>query len=171
MVEPRLVTVSNSMASDFMHWKRYSISAPSGFIHLEGMKLGTEGVQMVNNRDKIDPVLLKSIDHAGLKIEDMGEEQFKKVEEIALENGILGGQSSEKKKRIMSKPSNLPPSPKPPTHRLPTRVRQPPSSRPLLDSIAASLFVLNWLSWHIVSVSIRWQDPNNNTDTETRCLF
>ena len=100
------------------------------------MKLGTEGVQMVNNRDKIDPVLLKSIDHAGLKIEDMGEEQLKKVEEIALENGILGGQSSEKKKRIMSKPSNLPPSPKPPTHRLPTRVRQPPSSRPLPSSPA-----------------------------------
>ena len=120
-------------------------SAPSGFVHLEGMKLGSGGVQMVNNRDKIDPVLLKFIDHAGLKIEDMGEEQLKKVEEIALENGILGRQSSEKK-GIMSKPSNLPPSPKPPTHRLPTRVRQPPSSRPLLDSIAASLFVLNWLS-------------------------
>jgi len=30
-----------------------------------------------------------------------------------------------------------------------------------LDSIAASLFVWNWL---------RWQDPNNNTDTEARCL-
>ena len=85
---------------------------------------------MVNNRDKIDPVLLKFIDHAGLKIEDMGEEQLKKVEEIALENGILGGQSSEKKKRIMSKPSNLPPSPKPPTHRPPPRVREPPSTRP-----------------------------------------
>ena len=39
-----------------------------------------------------------------------------------------------------------------------------------VDSIAASLFVLNWLSWQIVSDSIRWQDPNNNTDTETRCL-
>ena len=37
-----------------------------------------------------------------------------------------------------------------------------------IDSIAASLFVLNWLSWQIVS--IRWQDPNNNNDTETRCL-
>ena len=37
-----------------------------------------------------------------------------------------------------------------------------------IDSIAPSLFVLNWLSWQIVS--IRWQDPNNNTDTETRCL-
>ena len=33
-----------------------------------------------------------------------------------------------------------------------------------LDSIADSLFVLNWLSWQIVS------DTNNNTDTETRCL-
>ena len=30
-----------------------------------------------------------------------------------------------------------------------------------LDSIAASLFVWNLLSWQIVS--IRWQDPNNNT--------
>ena len=37
-----------------------------------------------------------------------------------------------------------------------------------VDSISASLFVLNWLSWQIVS--IRWQDPNNNTDTETKCL-
>ena len=33
-----------------------------------------------------------------------------------------------------------------------------------IDSIAASLFVLNWLSWQIVS--IRWQGPNNNTDTD-----
>ena len=102
-------------------------SAPTDFRHLEGLKLGPEGVQMVNN---IDPVLLKFIDHAGLKIEDMREEQLKKVEEIALENGILGRLSSEKKKGIMSKPSILPPSPKPPTHRPPTRVRQPPSTRP-----------------------------------------
>ena len=39
-----------------------------------------------------------------------------------------------------------------------------------VDSIAASLFVLNWLSWQIVMTDDRWQDPNNNTDTETRCL-
>ena len=108
-------------------------SAPTDFRHLEGLKLGPEGVQMVNN---IDPVLLKFIDHAGLKIEDMREEQLKKVEEIALENGILGRQSSEKKKRIMSKPSILPPSPKPPTHRPPPRVRQSPSTRPLPSSPA-----------------------------------
>ena len=108
-------------------------SAPTDFRHLEGLKLGPEGVQMVND---IDPVLLKFIDHAGLKIEDMREEQLKKVEEIALENGILGKQSSEKKKRIMSKPSILPPSPKPPAHRPPPRVRQSPSTRPLPSSPA-----------------------------------
>ena len=40
-----------------------------------------------------------------------------------------------------------------------------------LDSIAASPFVLNWLMiWYDMKNSIRWQDPNNNTDTETRCL-
>ena len=39
---------------------------------------------------------------------------------------------------------------------------------PHLDSIAASLFVWNWLSWQ--TVSTRWRDPSNNTDTEARCL-
>ena len=45
-----------------------------------------------------------------------------------------------------------------------------------LDSIAASLFENNWLSWQIVSISIsirisiRWQDPNNITDTGARYL-
>ena len=39
---------------------------------------------------------------------------------------------------------------------------------PHLDSVAASLFVWNWLSWQ--KASIRWRDPNNNTDTEARCL-
>ena len=39
---------------------------------------------------------------------------------------------------------------------------------PHLDSIAASLFVWNWLSRQIVS--IRWRGPNNDTDTEATCL-
>ena len=37
-----------------------------------------------------------------------------------------------------------------------------------LESVAASLFVWNCLSWQ--KVSIRWRDPNNNTDSEARCL-
>ena len=39
-----------------------------------------------------------------------------------------------------------------------------------LDSIAASLFENNWLCWQMVSNSIRWQDPNDITDTGARCL-
>ena len=40
-------------------------------------------------------------------------------------------------------------------------------SCPSLDSIAASLFVWNWLSWQIVSVS---DNKIQISDTETRCL-
>ena len=45
---------------------------------------------------------------------------------------------------------------------------------PFIESMAASLFEYNWLSWQIVSYSywycIRWQDPNNIADTEARCF-
>ena len=55
---------------------------------MTGMKLGSQGMEMVDNTDKIDPVLLKFLDHAGLKPEELGESGLEKAREVAVQNGL-----------------------------------------------------------------------------------
>jgi len=110
------------------------ISGPKDFVHVTGMKLGSQGMEMVDNTDKIDPVLLKFLDHAGLKPEELGESGLAKAREVAEQNGLYDhfdkNASEGKKRRAAQRASMLPPPPKTPSRPPPTKPRQSPPSRP-----------------------------------------
>merc|ERR1719270_2541215 len=110
------------------------ISGPKDFVHVAGMKLGSQGMEMVDNTDKIDPVLLKFLEHAGLKPEELGESGLEKAREVAVQNGLYDhfdkNASEGKKRRAAQRASMLPPPPKTPTRPPPTKPRQSPPSRP-----------------------------------------
>ena len=110
------------------------LPGPKDFVHVTGMKLGSQGMEMVDNTDKIDPVLLKFLDHAGLKPEELGESGLAKAREVAVQNGLYDhfdqNASEGKKRRAAQRASMLPPPPKTPTRPPPTKPRQSPPSRP-----------------------------------------
>ena len=101
-----------------------------GFVHVTGMKLGTEVMQMIDNTHMIDPVLLNFLEHAGLKPNNLGEDGLRRARDMAEKNGLYDYEqnaSEERKKRdhqrisMMPQPSKTPPSPPP---------RQPPGPPP-----------------------------------------
>ena len=110
------------------------LPGPKDFVHVTGMKLGSQGMEMVDNTDKIDPVLLKFLDHAGLKPEELGESGLAKAREVAVQNGLYDhfdqNASEGKKRRAAQRASMLPPPPKTPSRPPPTKPRQSPPSRP-----------------------------------------
>jgi len=115
-------------------FKPGDIGAPMGFVHVTGMKLGTEGMQMVDNTHMIDPVLLNFLEHAGLKPNDLGEEGLKRAKDMAEQHGLYQeyeqNASEGKKKRDKQRISMMPQPPKTPSGPPPMKPRQPPGPPP-----------------------------------------
>jgi len=115
-------------------FKPGDISAPTNFLHVTGMKLGSDGMQMVDNTHMIDPVLLNLLEHAGLKPNEMGEEGLRKAKEVAEKNGLYKeyeqNASEGKKKRDHQRISMMPQPPKTPSGPPPMKPRQPPGPPP-----------------------------------------
>ena len=97
------------------------------------MKLGSEGMQMVDNSHLIDPVLLNFLKHANLDPDVLGQDAILKAKDMAEKHGLYEvyeqNASESKKQRDRQRISMLPPPPpgprvKPPTPGL--RGKPPP---------------------------------------------
>merc|ERR1719234_646325 len=123
-------------------FKPGDIGAPMGFVHVTGMKLGSEGMQMVDNTHMIDPVLLNFLEHAGLKPNDLGEAGLRKAKDMAEKHGLYEeyeqNASEGKKKRDQQRISMMPQPPKAPSGPPPTKPRQPPGPPPSRPPLGGS---------------------------------
>merc|ERR1719234_1284464 len=124
-------------------FKPGDIGAPMGFVHVTGMKLGSEGMQMVDNTHMIDPVLLNFLEHAGLKPNDLGEAGLRKAKDMAEKHGLYEeyeqNASEGKKKRDQQRISMMPQGPpKVPSGPPPTKPRQPPGPPPSRPPLGGS---------------------------------
>ena len=89
------------------------------------MKLGSEGMQMVDNSHLIDPVLLNFLKHANIDPGDLGQDAIQQARDMAEKHGLYEvyeqNASESKKQRDRQRISMLPPPPPGP------RVKPPPT--------------------------------------------
>lgn len=112
---------------------KLDIGTPSSFVHVTGVKPSTQGFQMVDNTDQIDPLLREFLQVAGLSESILSNpEQREEIYQFVEDNKVLESMENNKRKTVKMHSSQKPkvaPKPSIKLHNTPSMPPPPPPSQ------------------------------------------